>query len=271
VKVELGGVAETLLWTLYHRAVEARRPDAVIFEDPLAVELVDRIEYPFAERFGAPAGLPQLQALRAKCFDHELRRFLAAHPDGTVIALGEGLETQFWRVDNGRVRWVTVELPEVVALREQLLPVSERQRLRPESALDLGWLEEIEPGGDTLITAQGLLMYLEPAQVHDLIRVCAERLGGGTLVFDAVPAGLAALSRAGKLGSPGGYRPPPWPWGLDPAEERRLRELSPAVAELTRLPLPRGRGLVHGFLLPLAAASPGLRNALLSVFRLRAR
>ena len=39
-------------------------------------------------------------------------RFLAANPDGTVVALGEGLETGFWRVDNGSVNWLTVELPE---------------------------------------------------------------------------------------------------------------------------------------------------------------
>jgi O-methyltransferase involved in polyketide biosynthesis len=55
VAVDLTGVPETLLWTLYHRAEEARRPDAVL-RDPLAVELVERIDYPFAERFGATAG-----------------------------------------------------------------------------------------------------------------------------------------------------------------------------------------------------------------------
>jgi hypothetical protein len=211
-----------------------------------------------------------LQALRAKCFDREVRRFLASHSGGRVIALGEGLETQFWRVDDGRVRWVTVELPEVTRLRQQLLPSSERQRARAESATELGWLEEIESGGSTLVTAQGLLMYLEPTRVHHLLRAAAERLDGGAVVFDAVPAGLAARSRAGKLNSPG-YQPPPWLWGLDPAEERRLRDLSPAVAELTRLRLPRGRGLVHGFLLPLAGGTPGLRSALLSVIRLQAR
>jgi O-methyltransferase involved in polyketide biosynthesis len=263
MKVELWGVAETLLWTLYQRAVEARRPDAVL-DDPLAIDLVDRIEYPFAERFGTPAGLPQLQALRAKRFDLEVRRFLAAHPEGTVIALGEGLETQFWRVDNGRARWVTVELPEVIALRKKLLPDSGRQWARAESATNLGWLEEIEPAAGTLVTAQGLLMYLEPERVHELLRATAERLDGGAFVFDAVPAGLAARSRAGKLRTPG-YRPPPWLWGMDQAEERVLRELFPA-AELTRLALPRGRGVAHGFLLPLAGATPGLRNALLSVF-----
>jgi len=49
--VELEGVSETTLWTLYHRAVEARRPDAVL-ADSLAVELVEAINFPFVERFG---------------------------------------------------------------------------------------------------------------------------------------------------------------------------------------------------------------------------
>ena len=100
VRVELGAVPETALWTLYNRAAEAARPDAVI-DDPLAVELVGRIDFPFAERFGPPR-LGQWQALRARCFDRALARFLDAHPGATVVALGEGLETQFWRVGERR-------------------------------------------------------------------------------------------------------------------------------------------------------------------------
>ena len=88
MRVELEGVPETLLWTLYHRSIEARWPDAIL-EDPRAVALVDAIDYPFAERFGGgQGGLAQWQALRVKTFGREVRRFLGAHPDGTVVALG---------------------------------------------------------------------------------------------------------------------------------------------------------------------------------------
>ena len=59
-----------------------------------------------------------------RAFDNAIRRVLRRKPDATVVALGEGLETQFWRVDNGRVRWVTVDLPESIALREQVLPTA---------------------------------------------------------------------------------------------------------------------------------------------------
>ena len=88
--VALDAVPETLLWNLYHRAAEARRPDTVL-PDPRAVELVDTIDFPFEARFGSAApALAQWQALRAACFDREVRRFLRRHPDGTVVALGEG-------------------------------------------------------------------------------------------------------------------------------------------------------------------------------------
>jgi hypothetical protein len=98
--VRLDPVPETLLWTLWHRAVEARRPDAVLV-DPLAVELVERIDFPFAARFGNGERLSQWQALRARCFDDAIRRFLADHPSGTVAALGEGLEPR-WLVERSR-------------------------------------------------------------------------------------------------------------------------------------------------------------------------
>src|SRR5947209_10973182 len=158
VRPELTGVSETLLWTLYYRAQEAARPDGVL-RDPLAVELVERIDYPFAQRLGRGRGRAQWQGLRAATFDARVRDFMAEHPAGTVVALGEGLETQFWRVDDGSVRWVGVDLPEVEDLRRRLLPAAERVTSRGESVTDLGWLEEFA-GGPTLVTAQGLLMYL---------------------------------------------------------------------------------------------------------------
>jgi O-methyltransferase involved in polyketide biosynthesis len=191
VAVELTGVPETMLWTLYHRAVEARRPDAVL-QDPLAVELVERIDYPFVEKFGESPWRARWQGLRARRFDDEIRRFLAARPGATVVALGEGLETQFWRVDDGRVRWVTVELPEAAAVQRQLLPDSPRRRLIERSALDFAWLDELDAHDDVLVTAQGLLMYFERADADALIVRCAERFAGGALPDDLCIVALRA-------------------------------------------------------------------------------
>jgi len=184
--VELRGVPETLLWTLYHRASEARRGDAVL-HDPKAVEVLDAIDFPFEERFGsAGEGLSQWQALRALTFDRQVERFLAKHPDGTVVALGEGLETQFWRVDNGRVHWLSVDLPEAIEVRERLLPPldPDRQRLLACSALDRVWMDELDKSRGVLVTAQGLLMYLQPDDARKVITTCSRRIPNGAMVFD---------------------------------------------------------------------------------------
>jgi O-methyltransferase involved in polyketide biosynthesis len=238
--VELQGIPETSLWTLYMRASEAGRPDAVL-ADPKAVELLEAIDFPFEERFGS-ARMAQWQALRAHTFDDEVRRFLAAHPDGTVVALGEGLETQFWRVDDGRVRWTTVDLPEILAIRADLLPAEERVRALACSALDDAWMDAVDPAHGLLITAQGLLMYFEPEQVHGLIERIRRRFPEAELVFDAIPRWLAERSQKGQLKGPAGYEPPPWLWGIDKQERLRMgaRRLRPA----------RGRGVAGAVLLP---------------------
>ncbi|MFD0345885.1 class I SAM-dependent methyltransferase [Kitasatospora aburaviensis] len=206
---ELGEVPETALWTLWYRAVEARRPDAVL-HDPKAVELVDRIDFPFADRFGTSGTQAQLQALRASCFDREVADFLDREPRGTVVSLGEGLETQYWRVDNGRARWLGVDLPEAVALRERLLPPGPRRRHLAADATDLSWADEVDHSRAVLISAQGLLMYLPPMQVRALIAGCAERLPGATFLLDAVPRWFSHLTLTGRMRSHA-YQPRPCP------------------------------------------------------------
>lgn len=262
LKVELGGVPETLLWTLYHRAAEARRRDSVI-EDPKAVELVDAIDYPFEERFGR-AAFGQWQALRARGFDGQVRRFLAERPNGAVVALGEGLETQFWRVDNGRVHWLTVDLPETVKVRDRLLPAEPpRRRVMACSALDERWMDEVDASAGVLITAQGLLMYLDPADVHRLIGACAARFPGGALLFDAIPRWFSTLSTQGRLKTDG-FTAPPMPWAMDAAERRRITAL-PGVAGVRRVRPPAGRGVVHRVLLPAVNRMPLARDLSLSI------
>ncbi|WP_343245212.1 class I SAM-dependent methyltransferase [Streptomyces sp. SID14478] len=258
--VELSGVPETLLWNLYHRAFEAAQPRPVL-DDPKAVELVARIGYPFEETFGAPNPLlAQGQALRVRTFDDAVRDFLAAHPDGTVVTLAEGLETQFWRVDNGRAQWLSVELPETAEVRQALLPGGERQRVLARSALDLTWRDEVDTSRGVLITAQGLLMYLRPPEVRELIAGCAERFGGGALVFDAVPRWFSERTRRGEMRTKQGYVTPVMPWGLDAGELDTVRTAHPAIRDVRELPLPRGRGAYYGALSPLLGKVPGLRN-----------
>ncbi|MET8563668.1 class I SAM-dependent methyltransferase [Streptomyces flaveolus] len=259
-RIDLEGVPGTLLWNLHQRAFEARQPHPVL-DDPKAIELVERIDYPFEETFGTPSPLlAQGQALRVRTFDDAVRAFLRQHPRGTVVTLAEGLETQFWRVDTGRAHWLCVELPEMAKLRRALLPDEERRRTLARSALDLSWRDEVDPSHGVLVTAQGLLMYLRPAEVRRLIAGCAEAFPGAAMVFDAVPRWFSERTLRGRMKTAQGYVTPPMPWGLDAGELPKIRTAHPAVTEVRELPLPRGRGAYFGAVWPVLRRLPGARD-----------
>ncbi|NUT32759.1 MAG: class I SAM-dependent methyltransferase [Hamadaea sp.] len=244
----LGGVPETALWTLHHRAREAARPDTVL-PDPMALRLVAALDYPFEQRFGH--GFPaqaQTLALRARAFDDEIRAFLDRRPDGTVVALGEGFETTFWRVDNGRVHWLTVDLPETAALRRELLPHGDRQRVVAGSAFDLSWADSVDPARGVLVTAQGLLMYFPPAQSEALLAGVAARFPGGGMVFDTITS-FVNRQVLRQLRGGGNFLPPPLQWFVDPGDLQRLRDLDPAIATVREVRPRAGRGLA-GWLAP---------------------
>ena len=256
VSVELSGVSATLLSNVVRRAAAARvkRP---LLDDPLAVEAVERLDYDFTDVSGRGASW---HALRVATFDSAVRRFLQRSPDGIVVALGEGLETQFWRVDNGRMCWLTVELQPVLDLRRQVLPEEPRQRSHSGSALDLGWVDELEPSTPILVTAQGLLPYFERDQVHALIAAVAERLPGSSLVFDVVPETMLKLVRR-TSGRERDQAVELWTWLFNPDERAAIAEI-PGVARLRDLSPPFALGPTPLVLRAIRCLPRSLRYAL---------
>ncbi|HYZ03435.1 MAG TPA: class I SAM-dependent methyltransferase, partial [Candidatus Binatia bacterium] len=166
------------------------------------------------------------------------------------------------------VHWLTVDLPESASVRSRLLPAEfERRRVFAGSALDEAWMDEVDPSAGVLLTAQGLLMYLQPEESRGLIARCARRFRGSAMVFDAAPRWFSSATQHGRVKTTQGYQAPPMPWGWDPAERRRLREL-PEVESLRELRLGRGRGGVGG-VLSLVSATPVLRGIGLTIVRLQ--
>jgi len=259
----LSGVAETSLWTTYYRAVEGGHPQSVL-PDSAAVDLVDRIDFPFEKRFGGEdvSTLAQAQGLRTRRFDEEVHAHLAAHPGGTVVALGEGLETQFWRIDDEDVKWIGLDLPEVIELREEMLPSDPRQRNIAASVLDESWMAEIDAREKLLFTAQGLLMYLRPSDVYGLIRRLAQRFPGSSLVFDGVPLWYSSRTIRGQIVTDSGYHVPEMLWGLGRDERVLLRSGIPGVADVRETRLDRGRGILFGEIVPAVSEIPGARHRL---------
>lgn len=238
VKSRLQGVSETLLWTLYDRACEARRRDGVLV-DPDSVRICDAIDYDFMGHFGEPVGS---FAARAAAIDQLLKTWLERHPDGLIVSLGEGLETQARRVDNGRMRWLTVDLPAAIELREQFLPSSKRFRHVAASVSETEWIDGIGWSSDVFIVVQGLFMYLEPEAVRRLFVQIVERFPGAEIAFDVIPRWFSQLTLWGVMQTPR-YRLPPMPWGINIDEiAARLRSWSPAIAALAVLDYRAPRG-----------------------------
>jgi O-methyltransferase involved in polyketide biosynthesis len=235
----LEGVSATTLWTQRNRGTEAKRSDGMI-RDPWAVTLFDTISYDY-RKFAKPN---QSHGLRAVAFDGAAHAYLTTHPRASVVALAEGLQTSFWRLDRAGVAreltWYSVDLPPVMALREQLLP---HDRIVPlaQSALDRSWMDRVDSGHGVFITAEGLLMYLLPDHALGLIRDCAARFPGGQMMFDSIPHWFSRRTLKGfKLSDR--YTTPPMPFALTADEGLALADTIPGVSAARDIPLPPGRG-----------------------------
>ncbi|MBX7451045.1 class I SAM-dependent methyltransferase [Mycolicibacterium sp. 3033] len=246
---DLTGVSETALMTLAVRASEARRPDGII-DDPMAIHLMDSIHFDFA-KFGFTRR--QDMALRANLFDKYTRRYLRDHPKATVVALAEGLQTSFYRLDTTGVvghdfSWLSVDLPPMIELRRAILPPSDRITECAQSALDFSWMHRVDVENGVFITAEGLLMYLQPDEAMSIITECAARFPGGQMIFDLPPSGFAALARRGMRTSLR-YRVPSMPFSLTVAEAADLVNTVPGVRAVHDLPAEPARGRLINALL----------------------
>ncbi|MDH4138732.1 MAG: class I SAM-dependent methyltransferase, partial [Anaerolineae bacterium] len=191
----LSGVAETLLITLYIRAIESQRSDALI-KDERAEALVRQMDQDFLqsklakiEDYSAiPSFMQVAIILRSREFDRHARDFLARHPEAVVVHIGCGLDTRFERVDNGQVEWYDLDLPDVIELRRKLIGgEGERYHLLACSVLDSAWLDTVSAHRQRpyLFLAEGVLMYFDEAQVKSLVLTLRGRFPGAELAFDA--------------------------------------------------------------------------------------
>jgi O-methyltransferase involved in polyketide biosynthesis len=84
-----------------------------------------------------------------------------------------------------------------MGLREKLLPHDERIVPLAQSALDRNWMDHVDDSHGVFVTAEGLLMYLEPDDALTLIRDCANRFPGGQMMFDSIPHWLSQRTLKG--------------------------------------------------------------------------
>ncbi len=197
VKVKLGGTSASMLVCLWGRA-QLSREYSSLFYDAKAVELVEKIDYDFSASDVPPfIGIMfnlfrkinqpgfSLFALRAKPFDEKAKTYIAKHPNASVVNIAAGLDTTFYRVDNGLIHWYDLDLPAVIGIRKQLLPEPDRVTYIAKSLLDPSWCKDIEHTEDgVFMIAGGVLRWFEISQVQQFFSMLADNFPDGEIVFN---------------------------------------------------------------------------------------
>jgi O-methyltransferase involved in polyketide biosynthesis len=183
-KVALTGTQETMLATLYGRALDSHSPNSVL-NDSAAADAVERIDYDFGKTRMKGTNAVSV-AIRAKVLDTWTTSFLDEHPSATVLHMACGLDTRVQRLNpSASVRWFDVDLPEVTDLRSRLLPrPSGDYHEVSASVTDSKWLSSVPDDRPTVAVFEGLSMYLTEQEGQSLIQRLTSRFPSGQLLFD---------------------------------------------------------------------------------------
>jgi len=183
VSVDLSGAAQTMLTTLYCKALDADC-DRPILGDGFAKEAVGRIDYDWRELGIADRWTP-LVTVRTAQYDIWASQFLAVHQHATVVHLGCGLDSRVFRLDpDPDVEWYDVDQPAVIALRERVFPSRPGYHLIATSATDASWLDRIPADHPVLLLAEGISMYLTEHDGVALLQRVVDRFRSGELQID---------------------------------------------------------------------------------------
>lgn len=195
VHIEKNTVQETLIIPLYARKLATQHyPE--LFRDEKAVALIERLDYDFSALEEKSGGLMQRfgaleVAMRQNDLAAEAKDYLCAHPSAAVVNLGCGLDQTGENVDNGTCLIYNIDLPDVIAVRNELLPAGPRVKNIAVNINDTAWFGEIDASGGVVFLAAGVFYYFTAEQIKVLFTKMCERFGGGRLIFDI--AGKSAV------------------------------------------------------------------------------
>ena len=188
-KIEKNTVQETLIIPLFARKVCSELHPS-LYRDETAVRLIEKIDYDFSEAEKNSRSLMQRfgsleVAMRQNDLAFEVRNYLKDHPNAAVVNLGCGLDSTGKSCDNGSCKIYNRDFPDVIAVRNELLPAGEREENIPCDLNDTAWLSKIDASCGAVFFASGVFYYFLTEQVKALVLSMADAFPGGVLVFDA--------------------------------------------------------------------------------------
>ena len=146
-KIEKNSVQETLVIPLYGRWLCSQRFPG-LYQDEAAAALMEKVDYDFSPLERQASSLIQTfgaleVAMRQNDLAWEVRDYLKTHPRAAVINLGCGLDNTGRACDNGQCSIWNIDLPDVIEMRERLLPPGEREKNLAFDLKDTHWMEAV--------------------------------------------------------------------------------------------------------------------------------
>lgn len=184
-KVNVTGVPETMVQTLYARAKETKKQNAKI-RDEIAVELVEKLDYDFSKADKDKAMSCGVIA-RTIVLDRMVRKYLEKHENTVVINIACGLDTRCYRMKEKYLRWYNVDLPETMKIRRQFLPETGPMYQIAKSAMDNSYVDDIDYHGENvLVIMEGLTMYLCEKDIRKIFSIIEKSFQKVTVMVETM-------------------------------------------------------------------------------------
>ena len=187
--IEKNTVQETLIIPLYGRKVCSEHfPN--LFKDPEAERICSMLDYDFAEngkKMESGAGLFGALEVAQRQYDIscEVKEYLKKYPKAAVVSMGCGLDDTYRKCDNGTCRGYNIDMPDVIKVRDELLPTGDREVNLGFDLNDDKWMDVIDASNGAIFFATGVFYYFKTEDVKALFCKMAKRFPGAVLVFDA--------------------------------------------------------------------------------------
>ncbi len=187
MEIQLGDVQTTALIPLAIKATETLRPNARI-KDLKSVEIIKALGIDTApyDKFLSHEGV----VARTIMLDRQLKELIKKTPELVVVNIGAGLDDRFSRMDNGKILWFDIDLPDSIAARKKVFPERERVKMIAGNALKSDWCAEVKAALEgrevkPVFIAEGLFMYFTMEQIKTLLDILRDNFpGGGTLIAE---------------------------------------------------------------------------------------
>lgn len=184
IKPVITGAAETMLQSFYARAQYSKSKKCK-FYDAKAVELVNKIDYDFSAA-GKDSTMSGGVIARTIVFDELVKDFIDKNPDCIVVNIACGLDTRFYRMDNGKITWYNLDLPETIAIRDAIYQESGRVSTVGISVLDESWAKEIKVRGKMLFIIEGLSMYLTAEENATMLKIIRDNFDNAYVLMECL-------------------------------------------------------------------------------------